>query len=96
MRTTVDIPAELLRAAKAQAAREGQAFNDIVVQGLQAILGQTPPPSHTKFPTIKAKSPGKRVLPEDIVSEIMLIDDLERHEALIGNQKCFSNPKRKS
>lgn len=38
MRTTVDLPDELFRQAKAHAALEGQSLKDLVTRGLQLVL----------------------------------------------------------
>ncbi len=82
MKTTVEVSDQLFREVKTKAAQEGIKLKDIVEEGFLAFVrAPKAPVRHTKFPIIKAKSPGKRVLPEDIASQVMMQDDLERYEA---------------
>jgi hypothetical protein len=81
MKTTLEIPDELLRAAKEKAALQGCELKDLVTDGLRLVLA---PSSclikQVSFPIIKRK--GHRVLniPDDIASQVELREDLERHE----------------
>ncbi len=43
MRTTVDIPDELLRRAKSEAALQGRTLRDMIEEGLRRVLDQEPP-----------------------------------------------------
>ena len=58
MRTTVDIPDELLRRAKSEAALHGRKLKDLLVEGLRLVLearkapaGGEPPPQPPSKPT---------------------------------------------
>jgi len=53
MKTTVDIPDELFRQAKATAARNGFTLKDLVADGLRLVLRQPKPEGRRlKFPLI--------------------------------------------
>jgi hypothetical protein len=43
MRTTIDIPDELFRRAKSQAALRGRKLKDLVEEGLRLVVEQAPP-----------------------------------------------------
>lgn len=43
MRTTIDLPDELYRRAKAEAAFRGRKFKELVEEGLQRLLSPAPP-----------------------------------------------------
>lgn len=70
MRTTVELPDDLFRQAKARAALQGRALKDLVADGLKLLL-QTPkfapsPPSsrRTEFPIVKPNDPARSLTPE--------------------------------
>ena len=70
MRTTIDIPDELLRAVKARAALEGRPLKALFLEGLQLAV-RKPPARRAKlrkvtFPII-AGSPHGRVVTDEIV-----------------------------
>jgi len=48
MRTTVDIPDELFRRAKSEAALRGRKLKDLVEEGLRVVLERGPAPSAKK------------------------------------------------
>jgi hypothetical protein len=48
MRTTVDIPDELLRRAKSEAALRGRKLKDLVEEGLRLVLEKEETPSSTQ------------------------------------------------
>lgn len=83
VKTTLDIPDDLFREAKAKAALEGRKLKDLVTEGLRLRMSQAPKENQkrVKFPLIKSK--GKRPLniPDDIASRLELADDLKRHES---------------
>lgn len=65
MRTTVDLPDELFRRAKAEAAMRGRKFKDLIEDGLRLILaappaGDEPPPK---------KKPSMHDLAKDLIFE---------------------------
>jgi hypothetical protein len=50
MRTTVDLPDELYRRAKAEAALRGRNFKDLVEEGLRRVLRSPEPETSTQRP----------------------------------------------
>ncbi len=69
MRTTVELPDELLRQAKARAALQGRALKDLVAEGLRLVLqnpvARSPALSRrTEFPIIKPKDPARKLTQE--------------------------------
>ncbi len=85
MRTTIDIPDDLFRAAKAKAALEGRPLKELVLEGLNQVV-RTPQPNtpakkrlkRTRFPIIEGKKDG-RVLTNDMVQKA--IEDYYDEEA---------------
>lgn len=74
MRTTVELPDDLFRQAKARAALQGRALKDLVADGLKLLL-QTPkgtpsPPSsrRTEFPIVKPNDPARSLTPEMVAA----------------------------
>jgi hypothetical protein len=60
MRTTVDIPRDLLRAAKERAARQGETLSQLVQRALQAHLDAAKQASKEAFTLLEAGKPGGR------------------------------------
>lgn len=61
MRTTVDIPDELYRQAKSQAALQGVRLRDLIEDGLRRVLGMPSArekPRRVKFPLHRSRQPG--------------------------------------
>jgi hypothetical protein len=60
MRTTIEIPDDLFRKAKAQAALEGVRLRDVIERGLRLALGQPAPsqPHRIEFPLHRSRRPG--------------------------------------
>jgi hypothetical protein len=85
MKTTVEIPEELFREAKAAAAREGSKLKDLVADGLRLVLRKTGPERRRLlFPLIPGK-PGAARLTSAKVNEIEAAEDREadsRHARL--------------
>ena len=54
MRTTVDIPDELFRRAKSQAALQGRKLKDLVEEGLRLVI------EHEKLPASSKKKPAAK------------------------------------
>jgi hypothetical protein len=92
MRTTVDLPDELLRRAKARAALQGCSLKDLVADGLRLVL-QTPsarsriPSRRTQFPIIKPKDPARRLTSEMVAAaeEELLDEEAAAHGRLAGH-----------
>ena len=82
MRTTIDIPDELLRAAKAKAALEGRSLKDLMLDGLLQVMKQPAPKRRAlrkaKFPIIKSTHTGRKIT-EEMVNEA--IEDMYKQEA---------------
>jgi hypothetical protein len=83
VKTTLQIPDDLFRAAKAKAAMEGRKLKDIVTEGLRLAVkpSSTPQPKRIKLPLIAAKGKRKLQIPDDVASRVVLLEDLERHES---------------
>ena len=70
MKTTVEIPDELFREAKATAARNGSKLKDLVAEGLRLVLGKAKTEKrHLRFPLIAGR-PGAALLTAARVSEV--------------------------
>ena len=66
MKTTLEIPDELYRAVKAKAALEGRRVTDVVIQGLQLVLGRSGTDvKSVEFPIIKSSKRSKKVTKGD-------------------------------
>ena len=84
MRTTVDIPDDLIRAVKARAAEEHRTFKDMVAalirMGLAEPRSETSPIRHrVKLPLIRTShpvKPGEELTPERI-HEILLDEEVD-------------------
>jgi hypothetical protein len=82
MRTTIDLPDELLRRAKSEAALRGRKLKDLVEQGLRLVLatppnGAAPPPK--KKPSMHDLA--KHLIFEDVDSPPDLSTNLKYFEA---------------
>ena len=92
MRTTVELPDELFRRAKARAALQGCSLKDLVADGLRLLL-QTPsarsriPSRRTQFPIIKPKDPARRLTSEMVAAaeEQLLEEEAAAHGRLAGH-----------
>jgi len=86
MRTTVDIPAALLRRAKATAALEGRSlklfFTEAVAHELQRTSSRRPRRRRVDLPLVPSKEPGTLKLDGNTVSEAI---DREDIRALTGH-----------
>jgi len=78
MKTTLDLPDELMRAVKMRAVREDRRLKDVIAELLRAGLAEdreAPRPGHrVKLPLIHvphAAAPGKELTPERI-AEILI------------------------
>jgi hypothetical protein len=60
MRTTIEIPDDLFRKAKAQAALEGVRLRDLIERGLRLALAEPAPsaPRRVTFPLHHSRRPG--------------------------------------
>ena len=92
MRTTVELPDELLRRAKARAALQGCSLKDLVADGLRLLLQTQGVQSgilsrRTQFPIIKPKDPARRLTSEMVAAaeEQLLEEEAAAHGRLAGH-----------
>jgi len=85
MKTTIDIPDELFRAAKAKAALEGRKLKDLVVEGLQQVVAAPPKGGRlrkAKFPLVRSRRADEKITVEAVNQAIAAMDDeIERYYA---------------
>jgi hypothetical protein len=67
MRTTIDIPDELFRRVKSEAALRGSKLKDLVEEGLRAVVDKTPPGNQ---PEAAAKPEPKKVTAHDLLKDL--------------------------
>ena len=84
MRTTVDIPDELLRRAKSEAALRGRKLKDLVEEGLRIVLAS---PAGAIEPTGK---PQRRPSLHDLAKDLIFEDD-DGPTDLATNKKYFDD-----
>lgn len=84
MRTTVDIPDELLRRAKSTAALRGRKLKDLVEEGLRLVLAT--PPDGSAPPV----APPRRVTAHDLLKHLIFEDD-DGPTDLSTNKKYFDD-----
>ena len=82
MRTTVDIPDELLRRAKSEAALTGRKLKDLVEAGLRLVLAAPPAGDEA--------SPSKKVTAHDLLKDL-IYDDGDGPDDLSTNKKYFDD-----
>jgi hypothetical protein len=85
MRTTVEIPDELFRRAKSEAALRGRKLKDLVEEGLRLVLA-SPPTDSDAPPAAAPKKPSAHDLLKDLIFE-----DAEGPEDLASNPKYFDD-----
>lgn len=84
MRTTVDIPDELLRRAKSEAALRGRKLRDLVEEGLRLVLNAAPPGSEPPA------APATRVTAHDLLKDL-IFEDEDSPPDLSTNKKYFDD-----
>jgi hypothetical protein len=82
MRTTVDIPDELLRRAKSEAALTGRKLKDLVEEGLRLVLAAPPAGDEA--------SPSRKVTAHDLLKDL-IYDDGDGPDDLSTNKKYFDD-----
>lgn len=88
MKTTIEIPDDLFRQAKAQAALQGVRLRDLVEYGLRLAVETPPAPASNKrtvFPLIKASGEVAALTDEQVAAALaeMEDEDAERHASLV-------------
>jgi hypothetical protein len=86
MRTTVDLPDDLLRRAKSEAALSGRKLRDIMEEGLRAVIDKTSPSNQ---PEPKVAKP-KRVTAHDLLKDL-IFEGAEGPADLSTNPKYFDD-----
>mgnify|MGYP002629253152 CR=1 FL=1 len=85
MKTTLEIPDELFREAKAKAALEGRKLKDLMTEGLRLVTSGNSSSGRlrrTKFPLIESPIGARKLaITDDSVKGADLETDLQRHEA---------------
>ncbi len=84
MRTTVEIPDELFRRAKSEAALRGRKLKDLVEEGLRLVLAT--PPSGGDAPSATPKKP----TPHDLLKDLIFDAD-DGPTDLSTNKKYFDD-----
>lgn len=83
MRTTVDLPDDLFRAAKAEAASRGESLKEFLARAVTHELGSAAPPRQrgrrVKLPLIESKEPGTLHLTNEDIEEIFAAEDAEKY-----------------
>ena len=76
MKTTVEIPDELFREAKATAARNGAKLKDLVADGLRLVLSRTKPAKRrVQFPLISGTG-----APRLMAAKVKEVEELQLQE----------------
>jgi hypothetical protein len=72
VRTTVDIPAPLYRRLKKHAAEKGTSVRQLVVSGVETVLGEQERPhrKRVKLPLIVSKGPKVNLTNEQIYGQV--------------------------
>jgi hypothetical protein len=88
MRTTVDLPDELFRRAKAEAAMRGKKFKDLVEEALRLVIDKTSPGDKTE--AAAAESKPKRITAHDLAKDL-IFKDAEGPTDLSTNPQYFED-----
>ena len=83
MRTTLDLPDELLKQAKIKAVERGTSLRDLVGAALERELKQPSEPKPTRkrvrFPIFDSKAPGSLRLTNAEIAKLEADEDVRRH-----------------
>jgi hypothetical protein len=73
MRTTVDIPDPVYRRLKSRAASEGRSAKELILRGVEQVLGGGSGKSRrrVKLPVVRSKQPGKVQLDNAKIYEVI-------------------------
>ena len=85
MRTTIDIPSTLMRAAKARAAEEGESLKDLVNRAVAREVGLPATPKgktgRVILPLIARDATPTVLVTNDDIADAFDAEDIERHAA---------------
>lgn len=86
MKTTVEIPDDLLADATTFALRAGRELSDVVAEGLRRVVASGPSrideqPRRVRLPIIECGEPGTLNIPDDAASRLDVMEDASRHAA---------------
>jgi hypothetical protein len=92
MKTTLEIPDDLYREAKAKAAMENRKIKDLIAEGIRLVLEQsasaTKPPVRKRpspFPLIHGKGgPLLKILDNKLIAQLQEEEDIERARRALG------------
>ncbi|MTD53987.1 hypothetical protein [Amycolatopsis pithecellobii] len=82
MRTTVELPEDLLRAAKSEAASRGESLKDFLARAVTHELGNLAPAgqrTRVRLPLVGSTRPGKVELTNAGIEAIFAAEDAEKH-----------------
>jgi hypothetical protein len=85
MRTTIDMPDTLMRAAKARAAEHGESLKDLVNRALARELGLPSAPKRktgrVTLPLVARDAPPAVLVTNDDIAAALEAEDVERYSA---------------
>lgn len=82
MRTTVELPVELLRAAKSEAAARGESLKDFLTRAVTHELGTAPAAgqrTRVRLPLVGSAKPGALDITNAGIEAIFAAEDAEKH-----------------
>jgi hypothetical protein len=88
MRTTIDLPDDLFRRAKSQAALRGRKLKDLVEEGLRAVVDNAPPDGDSG--SKEGSSKPKKITAHDLLHDL-IFDGAEGPTDLSTNPKYFDD-----
>ncbi len=78
MRTTIDLPDELVRAAKVRAASQDETLKELFTRALTRELAPDARRERRTLPVIASRRPGHSTLTPEALEVVLNDDDLER------------------
>jgi hypothetical protein len=83
VKTTLEIPDDLLADAATFAEREGRALSDMVAEGLRRVVATVPtharePHRRVRLPIVECGAPGTLNIPDDAASRLDAMEDAAR------------------
>ena len=91
MRTTVELPPELMRAAKARSAERGESFKTLLRRALEAELAMPrmnrKPAGRVQVPLIPASKGPKVRISNQLLEDVIAADDAAAFHALIDENR---------